>query len=455
MNTTIDTHFFTTFGRRIILSLVVVLANLLFLDSPLVAQSPQMTGMTVQLQKKLQKTDIPRRDTAVFGINGCSRIVFTGPTMYHIANYQQATTVLHSFVTDFRKAVSGLDTTDYPLGATYFCVPNGKRQLKLQNPDYLGDKLSYNQELKYFLDSVPAICYQLHDIHNSINITIYLSAFKEFEIIDTFSQGKTWQHIFNDSIKYPLSIDSFLAKIKMVTNPGPLNHWMQRFRHPRYSDQIKFIPEVDSKLMGLDTAKMRTEPKFEYPYKGPGDIKGNSTILTAIGVNQVEFVTNFWPNGLSLNTITVANEYALGTTVELPIYRKYNNYVPISWWYAGISTYWSAKFLENKSGLLSSYNSTYQIGWMYIQNQGMEEPISLGFEVGYMPGKSKNIPDENVWIPNESLTLLIRSNRTKFQFSAGIICETQLLKYKRVNSDPNSKINGSGWAPVIRLSLPL
>ena len=191
------------------------------------------------------------------------------------------------------------------------------------------------------------------------------------------------------------------------------------------------------------------------PYIGPGDVKGKSKRTTVIGVSGIESKTNFWPHGISLNAITMAKEYAIGTTVELPIYRQFKNYVPISWWYGGISTYWSSNFLETRSGILSTYSSSYQMGWMYIQNQGMEEPISLGFEIGYIPGKSKNIPDDNVWIPNESLTFLIRSNRPKYQFSAGIICETQMLKYNRVYPDPNSKIKGSGWAPVIRLSLPL
>jgi hypothetical protein len=416
------------------------------------AQSTKITGATAQLQKKMVKTDVPRRDTAVFGIKGCSRIVFTGPTLYHIGNYQHATMVLNHFIKDFKQSVNGLDTSDYPLGASYFCIPNGKRQLKLQNPDFVGDKQSFNEELKFFLDSLPNICYQLYDVQNSVNMSIYLSSFKELAVIDTFARGKTWNHIFNDSIKFPISVDSFLAHVRLVTNPVPLNHAMQRFRHSYY-DQLNFVPEMEVDVNWLDS--LAISKNLSRPYIGPGDVKGKSKRTTVIGVSGIEYKSNFWPHGLSLSAITMAKEYAIGTTVELPIYRQFKNYVPISWWYGGISTYWSSNFLETRSGILSTYSSSYQIGWMYIQNQGMEEPISLGFEIGYMPGKSKNIPDDNVWIPNESLTFLIKSNRAKYQFSAGILCETQILKYNRVYPDPNSKIKGSGWAPVIRLSLPL
>ncbi len=416
------------------------------------AQSTQITGTSVQLQTKMIKTDVPRRDTAVFGIKGCSRIIFSGPTLYHIGNYQHTTTVLNHFMTDFKQSVNGLDTSDYPLGASYFCIPNGKRQLKLQNPDFVGDKQSFNEELKFFLDSLPNICYQLYDVQNSVNLSIYLSSFKELAIIDTFSQGKTWNHIFNDSIKFPISVDSFLAHVRLVTNPAPINHAMQRFRY-YYYDQLNFVPEKDVDLFWLDS--LASSKNLKRPYIGPGDVKGKSTRTTVIGVSGIESKTNFWPHGLSLNAMTIAREYAIGTTVELPIYRQFKKYVPISWWYGGISTYWSSNFLESRSGIQSNYSSSYQIGWMYIQNQGMEEPVSLGFEIGYIPGKSKNLPDENIWIPKESLSFLIRSNRAKYQFSAGILCETQVLKYSRVYPDPTSKIKGTGWAPLVRLSLPL
>ncbi|MFY8021172.1 MAG: hypothetical protein ACOVP1_08240 [Bacteroidia bacterium] len=284
-------------------------------------------------------------DTLIIKLKSGSQMKLVGFDFKRLQTYNKADSMMTLFFADYEKSMKGLQESDYPKEIHYLVAENGKRRMKIQDPDF-ADGFNLDKEAYQLNENLSSIHFVIYDLISKVQIHLYPQTYAELKDWKEISLNKALENLksnekdFKRNYLFQLNEKSKneFEKIKLETNSN---------------DQLEIHADVSTLLIGNQwtpaiglEARLMFLNRFNKPSWSVGlvwnsygfsDFKEgqfkNFTYNTGIdgrlmfNMNQYGEKTNWL--GIELGLILPTNNEtpALnGTSYKLMVHNSYNNF---------------------------------------------------------------------------------------------------------------------------------
>lgn len=284
-------------------------------------------------------------DTLVLKLKSGSQIKIIGFDFKRLKSYSKADSIMNLFYIDYEKSIKGLQESEYPNEIHYMVAENGKRRMKIQDPDFV-DGFNLDKESYKLNQNLSNIHFAIYDLISKVQIHLYpqsyadLTQFKEISLNKVLSNLNSDEKEFKRNYLYQLneSSNNEFEKIKLESNAN---------------DQLEIHADVNTLLIGNQwtpviglEARLMFLNRFNKPQWSVGlvwtsygfsDFSGgqfkNFTYNTGVdgrlmfNMNQYGEKANWLGVELGLILPTKGETPALqGTSYKLMIHNSYNGF---------------------------------------------------------------------------------------------------------------------------------
>jgi hypothetical protein len=195
-------------------------------------------------------------DTLIIKFESGSQIKIVCFDFNKLKDYSKADSLMQLFYVDYEKSLVGLSEADYPKEIHYLIADNGKRRMKMQDPDF-AEGFDLAKESYKINEGLSSIHFVIYDLKSKVQIHLYPQSYGEISMMKSISLNAAVAKLKDEKKdlkrNYLFALNnknSRFEKIKLESNSN---------------DQIEIHADVNTLLIGNQwTPAIGMEARFMF-----------------------------------------------------------------------------------------------------------------------------------------------------------------------------------------------
>ncbi len=125
-------------------------------------------------------------DTLIIKLESGSQIKFVCFDFNSLKDYTKADSLMQLFYLDYEKSLVGLSEANYSKEIHYLIAENGKRRMKMQDPDF-AEGFDLAKESYRINENLSSIHFVIYDLKSNVQIHLYPQSYAEISLMKSIS----------------------------------------------------------------------------------------------------------------------------------------------------------------------------------------------------------------------------------------------------------------------------